>query len=390
MKLFKSRLAEPGEDADSQVEGERALSPINRGITLQNRVTSWAIMAGACALAAVLLYKYYAGVYESYRQTKELPKDVTRTAATTALPPLVVPSPEPEPSRTPMKAADPLPPLTPQASPIVPAGTAAQPPVKSLAEAVRERRLKRQLRFSIGNDHPAEAGDHIPAAGHLAVNAVVGKPDAQGSVMQVAAKGGRAYMLADPTLMIPQGKVLPCNVMPAIDTTLTGNVTCIVDEDVRGADNKVVLMNRGTQCFGKQGTGVVLGQRRVGIIWTRCETDEHVLVPLDSPAADALGRPGVPGQVDNHFWDRFGAAIALSLISDVGPYLVATRQGNGSNNTTVAFPSMSTGPQQVMTEVLKSTLDIPPTLSAPQGSRVLIYLAGDLDFRDVYTLRRTR
>ena len=108
MKFFKLRPGEPEEDADDQVEGERALSPVNRGITLQNRMTNWAIMAGACALAGVLLYKYYAGVYESYRQTKEVPKDVTRTAATTALPPLVVPPPEPGPVRAADRTAEPL------------------------------------------------------------------------------------------------------------------------------------------------------------------------------------------------------------------------------------------------------------------------------------------
>jgi type IV secretion system protein VirB10 len=78
----------------------------------------------------------------------------------------------------------------------------------------------------------------------------------------------------------------------------------------------------------------------------------------------------------------------LSLISDIGPYLVATRQ-SGSNSTTVSFPTV-TGPQAVMSEVLKSTVDIPPTITAPQGAQVLIYLSGDVDFRDVYQLARVK
>jgi type IV secretion system protein VirB10 len=183
-----------------------------------------------------------------------------------------------------------------------------------------------------------------------------------------------------------RGKVIPCTVIPAIDTTLTGTVTCVTAVDATSADNKVTLMDRGTYCVGQQGGGVMHGQRRVGIIWQRCETPQHVLVPLASDAADTLGRPGIPGEVDNHFWDRFGAAIALSLITDVGPYLVATAQ-RGNGNTTIAFPTI-TGPQEVMSEVLKSTVDIRPTITAAQASQVLIYLAGDIDFRDVYDLER--
>lgn len=128
------------------------------------------------------------------------------------------------------------------------------------------------------------------------------------------------------------------------------------------------------------------GQRRVGIIWQRCETPQHVHLDLDSAASDSLGRPGIAGAVDTHFWDRFGAAIALSLITDIGPYLVASRQ-SGSNNTTIAFPSMS-GPKDVMAEVLKNTVNIPPTIAAAQGAQVLIYLADDIDFGDVYELKR--
>jgi type IV secretion system protein VirB10 len=75
------------------------------------------------------------------------------------------------------------------------------------------------------------------------------------------------------------------------------------------------------------------------------------------------------------------------VISDVGPYLTALRQGGGNNNTTIAFPNITGGAQQVMSDVLKSTLNIPPTLTAPQASQVVIHVARDLDFRDVYALQ---
>jgi type IV secretion system protein VirB10 len=205
--------------------------------------------------------------------------------------------------------------------------------------------------------------------------------------MYARAAGARAYMLPDPSMMITQGTRIPCNVIEALDTTLPGLVTCIQVEDVRSADRKVVLLERGTKWVGKQANGISQGQRRVGIVWSRGETPNHVLVDVDSGGADWLGRPGIAGDVDSHFWDRFGAAILLSVVSDVGPYLTALRQGGGSNNTTIAFPNITGGAQQVMTDVLKSTLNIQPTLTAPQASQVVIHVARDLDFRDVYALQ---
>jgi type IV secretion system protein VirB10 len=303
--------------------------------------------------------------------------------------------PDPSPS-TPVPvspAVEPLPALQ-QAAPATGGSISVggQAPAKSQAELIRDRRMKRELRFNLDGVGSASASEvtapNVEQEGGGPATDRTAKPGARATPSS-RFSAAHAYVVPDPTLMMTSGKVIPCTLVPAIETTLTGIVTCVTGEDATGADNTVSLMDRGTLCVGQQGGGVTHGQRRVGIIWQRCETPQHVLVPLDSGATDALGRPGIPGQVNNHFWDRFGAAIALSLISDVGPYLVASRQGNGSGNTTIAFPNILNGPQTVMGEVLKNTMDIPPTVSAPQGARVLIYLAGDIDFRDVYQLERS-
>jgi type IV secretion system protein VirB10 len=398
--LFKPRQHEPDPDEQDSIEGERELGSVNKGLARQNKMINWIVACGACALAALFLYKYYAGMYDKYKEEKGTPKDITRTVATTGLPPLTMPEPMPEAETAVVASAAPdrLPPLQPDPSMVGSGVAPGQPPVKSTAELVRERRLRREVRFDLDGHVNAAAAGVI--AGDHAAGLGVGRPLVEAREHAVPAPGirnastsanaadSRAYALADPTLMMTRGKLIPCTVLPAIDTTLTGIVTCVTGEDATGADNKVSLMDRGTICIGKQGGGVTQGQRRVGIVWQRCETPQHVMVPLASDAADFLGRSGIPGEVDNHFWDRFGSAIALSLITDIGPYLIATRQ-SGNNNTTVSFPPI-TGPKDVLTEVLKSTVNIPPTLTRPHAAQVLIYLAGDLDFRDVYQLERAR
>jgi len=394
MNLFKLKQQEPDQEDEGSIEGERALTSVNKGVTLQNKLTNWAVLLGLCVLTGVLLYKYYAGMYKEYESKKAPVKDVTRTVATTSLPPFAMPEPDLPPA-SPGIAADKPPPL--QAMPATHAANVVagngQPQAKSLAELVRDRRLKSSLRFNLQDGTGTTDGStKSPGANYTAdTSGVQAETETRGTkaVQPARFSATHAYMVPDPTLIMTRGKVISCTLVPAIDTTLTGMVTCLTGEDATGADNKVSLMDRGTLCVGQQGGGVTNGQRRVGIIWQRCETPQHVLVPLESGATDALGRPGLPGQVDNHFWDRFGAAIALSLISDIGPYLTAVRQG-GDNNTTIAFPNILNGPQAVMGEVLKNTMDIRPIITAPQGARVLIYLAGDIDFRDVYQLERSK
>jgi type IV secretion system protein VirB10 len=86
--------------------------------------------------------------------------------------------------------------------------------------------------------------------------------------------------------------------------------------------------------------------------------------------------------VERHFWDRFGAAILISTID--GAVQAAVESGTRNGGTTIINPA---APQDVMTETLKSTLNIPPTVIKHNGDRIQILVARDIDFRGVYELR---
>lgn len=371
-------------EADNVIEGERNAAMVDRGLRMQNKATNLVIVASVVTLAGVALWRYYAAVYDRHKGATEPIRESVSTVAA-SLPPLkppIYPESKQETSLPPLAS-----PGGPSSSPAgatvlspVSAGAATAIPPMTPAQQRMRRRLESPLFFKVAGEtaaSPAGSAGAAPSGGDMPARAAP----------QVRNAGARAYMLADPSMMITQGTKIPCNVVEALDTTLPGLVTCLQIEDVRSADGKVVLLERGTRWVGQQANGVAQGQRRVGIVWSRGETPNHVLVDVDSGGADWLGRPGIGGDVDSHFWDRFGAAILLSVISDVGPYLTALRQGGGSNNKTIAFPNITGGAQQVMSDVLKSTLNIQPTLKAPQGSQVVIHVARDLDFRDVYALR---
>ncbi|MCS0585420.1 hypothetical protein NX784_27950 [Massilia pinisoli] len=380
-------------EMDNVIEGERDDATVDRGMRAQNKAANLIIIVSVVAVAGLALWRYYAAVYNRHKEAAETPVEAAPPVPT-SLPPLKAPafaetrpemtlsslSPAAMPASVPVNVAGPA--LTPSGA------TAGTSPLTPAQQRMKQR-LESPLSFKLPDTPQSNGG--LPnvassAAGPAGPIQTAGSGPANATPPSQA-PASRAYMLADPGMMITRGTKIPCDVVEALDTTLPGPVTCIQTEDVRGADGKIILLERGTKWVGMQANGVAQGQRRVGIVWSRGETPNHVLVDVDSIGADWLGRPGITGDVDNHFWDRFGAAILLSVISDIGPYLTALHQGGGNNNTTIAFPNITGDAQQVMSDVLKTTLNIPPTLTAPQASQVVIHVARDLDFRDVYALQ---
>ncbi len=90
--------------------------------------------------------------------------------------------------------------------------------------------------------------------------------------------------------------------------------TCITATDTFSADGTVVLLERGTKLIGETRGQVNQGVARVFVLWTEARTPVGIAVPLDSPGTDELGRSGQTGQVNRHFWERFGAAILISTL----------------------------------------------------------------------------
>ncbi|MDD2795767.1 type IV secretion system protein VirB10 [Acidocella sp.] len=205
--------------------------------------------------------------------------------------------------------------------------------------------------------------------------------------------GEQASVLQNPDMVITEGTMIPCTLQTAIDSQLPGLVTCVVPIDIRGATGNVVLLDRGTKIVGQLESGLLQGQNRVFVDWTRAETPDHVIVTLDSPGSDELGRAGLPGAVNNHFWDRFGGALMLTLVQGGLQAGTLAAAGNGSGNSTsqqaalgFVYAAQSNG-QSVANTALANSINIPPTLTKNQGDTVSLIVAHDLDFSNVYRLR---
>jgi type IV secretion system protein VirB10 len=180
-----------------------------------------------------------------------------------------------------------------------------------------------------------------------------------------------AGRLRNPSLTVPQGAVIPAVLETALDSTRPGGVRAIVQRDVMGFDGTRVLIPRGSRLYGEYGSDVSAGQKRALIRWTRLTRPDAVIVNLDSPAADPLGRAGVEGKVNSHFFARFGGAILQSIL-DIGVG-VATREAS-RDGVVVALP----GSTQNITGT--QAQQVQPTLRVRQGTSVSVFVSRDLDF----------
>lgn len=192
----------------------------------------------------------------------------------------------------------------------------------------------------------------------------------------------RATMVADRSLLLSAGTVIPCTLQTAINSTQAGFVSCVINHDVYSENGRIVLLDKGTKVLGQYSGGITQGQARLFVLWTRALTPRGVAIDLGSPAADSLGRAGLPGGVDTQFWARFGLGLVISVLEDASSIASRAVAGQGTYTTQVPGTTANT--------VLQQTMQVRPILKKNQGDTAAIFVAKDFDFRPVYDVRLRR
>jgi type IV secretion system protein VirB10 len=359
------RLTARGEAAPPAEEGVRPV------IALPRRGASGLVIGIGIALAALLLF----AVLNARRQTPSQPPVTARgaDAAANAAPPLYIP-----PVPAPVVAA-PLPvtiaPPAPRPLPVVVAPPRPAPPPPPAPPVYYQQpqpmlppppmRTSNSPALVIDTTTAPPAPPQQMAAAQAAADA-----QALGGV-----QGGgrvRAGVFANRGWTVAQGTLIPAVLETAFDSTRPGFARAVVSRDVRGFDGTRILIPRGSRLTGEYRSDIQPGQKRALINWTRLIRPDGITVALASPASDTLGRGGVSGHYNSHFWERFAGAILQSAL-DVGVNL-ATRAA--SSNVIVALP----GSAQSLSPALLQSSRIVPTITVPAGTSLSVFVARDLDF----------
>ncbi len=289
---------------------------------------------------------------------------------TTAPPPVVAPvQPAPVPLPPPIPA-----PLAPDAAP--PTFASAAPPPdpaeahwRAPAVVVDLSGAEAAAPLRLAQAPPAPATDN---------GALSAEERFQSRVTGGSADATRAIQMRNLGRTVTQGSVIPAVLETAINSDLPGSVRAVVSRDVRGFDGAQILVPRGSKLIGQYRQATAVGQSRAFVVWSRIITPTGVSIDVGSPAIDRLGRGGLEGDVDTHFFRRFGAAILLSVLS-AGLDAIS---GDDDTDATliIGSPAQATRVAEI---ALQKQIEIPPTIRIPQGAPVQVSVARDLDFSQV-------
>ncbi len=359
-------MSDPQNNKDGLVAGERGAieaGPKKRGVDPKKMVAG-ALMVGAAGV--VLAMSMMGGEKEDEKPKRDL---VIRTNT-----PFEPAPPQPrapataEPAKVlAVKAADPA--MMEEPDPLLQSATRA--PVIAFS-ASRSRNT---------GAAPSESG------------AVMAEPERKsdedarfGQLMKpTVLNGSKAGTLGNRNFIVAMGASIPCVLETALSSDQPGFASCVIPRDVLSDNGRVVLMPKGTQVVGEYRGGLKRGQSRLFVLWNRAKTPEGVIITLASPATDALGRAGFDGYVDTHFWERFGGALLMSVVNDAMSWI----GDEISSNSQVSANQTTQSGEDAAAIAVENSINIPPTLIKHQGEMVSIFVARDLDFSGVYSLKIT-
>ena len=348
----------------------------------QARKSSLAAGSFCAGLAAVAILFLNSGRLEA------TPSLVTPSAAAARFeppPPLDLPRPAPEPAPVVQQVIAPPPPPPPP------------PPAAPDDSAQRLHAPMVVVDLQSGRSSPMADAPAIPAAANLATKSesaqlapsaadgtAPGAHVTSGPIEQFAARLGQqsadtalATQMNNLRTTLAQGSTVQALLETALNSDLPGYVRAVVRRDVLGFDGKEVLIPRGSRVIGQYRSAVSLGQSRVFVIWTRVIRPDGVTVQISSPGGDSLGGGGLTGEVNTHFFARFGGAILLSVLN-AG---VAAVSRAPTTQIAIGSPAAAAGAAAAATFPQGS--EIAPTIKVEQGSLVTIFVARDLDFSAV-------
>ncbi|HDT4647860.1 TPA: type VI secretion protein [Citrobacter freundii] len=196
----------------------------------------------------------------------------------------------------------------------------------------------------------------------------------------------------NPDLYVPENTAIPCSLDYRFVSDRAGKIRCTIAEDIWSASGNTKLIEKGTTASGVYQTGaetgMTQGQGRAFLIITKLRTRQppYLDIPLvDTRAAGELGEAGVDGWIDTHFRERFGGALLVGMIPDIGAW-ASNSAGQKDRNTDYTENS-----RQAMADMARTTLEnsinIPPTLDKNQGEIINLITGQDIDFSGIYALR---
>jgi type IV secretion system protein VirB10 len=181
---------------------------------------------------------------------------------------------------------------------------------------------------------------------------------------------GKRYVLFE-------GTIIDTVLMNRLNGSYSGPVNCLVTHDVYSHDRQHVLIPAGTKVLGEADKVNAFGQQRLAVFFHRLIMPDGYSVNLDQfKGLDQLGATALHDKVNNHYMKIFGASLAVGLLGGVAE----AGTGNVFTGSALDQARIGFGETMAMTgeRIMDRFLNLMPTITIREGTRVKVYLSNDL------------
>lgn len=179
-------------------------------------------------------------------------------------------------------------------------------------------------------------------------------------------------------LRILEGTVIEAVLLNRLDGTYSGPVTALVTSPVYSQDRQHLIIPAGARVLGAAAAVQSWGDTRLAVSFHRLVMPDGQTYSLDLfKGLSQVGDTGLRDRVDRHYWQVFGASLAVGALSGLAQ--LQTRTGLDMNFADAAGQGAGSSLATSATRILDRYLNVLPTVTIREGYRLKVYLTSDLD-----------
>ncbi|CCQ75754.1 TrbI/VirB10 family protein [Magnetospira sp. QH-2] len=167
-----------------------------------------------------------------------------------------------------------------------------------------------------------------------------------------------------------------------------GKLIIQVSKDVYSPEHDNLLIPKGSRLDCQYDSLEKQGDSRLPVVCKRVlrAEDYAELFEIAAPAGDTMGRAGVPGEVDNRIWERYGTAFIVSALS-VAATVATEHFSQLSPGLAAGGSKLSDDFGEITAKILEQSVNLAPIITIAQGTRVVIMPRNDWVLRNPGTRR---
>ncbi len=179
------------------------------------------------------------------------------------------------------------------------------------------------------------------------------------------------------SITLPEGTAIETVLLHRLDGTFRGPAQVLVTSPVFSPDRQTVAIPAGARILGTAAPVEAWGARRLAVTFHRLLWPDGRSVTLDGfPGLNQIGESGLHDQVNRHYWQVFGASMAIGAIAGLAQ--VGARAGFSPSAFDGARQSAGAELASATAQVLDRYLNVLPTVTIREGHRVIVMLTRDL------------